>query len=344
MELGPIASALGLPYAGAPELRFSREGLDVVVHLRIDSGMVRGVDVHVVRRGLPEVEFRRETDADRASKQSGMNVEVQTGDPTFDGFVYIESSHRQAVLGPLLQSPELRRAIGELVSAAGPVAIDRDGVTVDTRGPGLSLLEPARFLPIFGSVLRIAQLFPALPAGTAAPKERGSVLMLLSGLSVLVGMALLPILGDFGQPGSSLPRVLGVAIGIVLAVAVRPLVRAWVKGHSRSVLYLRVTTICSILGAPLVTMSAIVFINAFFDASAPERLSGKVVAAKNYVDDGTPTVDLTIAWSDGRKEEVSMHDTKPPAQTGDSVTLVRRKGLLGFSWIERPATITPGKR
>jgi hypothetical protein len=268
-ELGAIASALSVAYAGAPEIRFSRAGLDIVVHLRIDSGMVRGVDIQIARKGLPEIEFRRETDADRASKASGMNVEVQTGDPTFDGFVYIESAHRQAVLGPLLQSPELRRAIGELVGAAGTVAIDRDGITVDTRALGLALLEPARFLPVFGCLLRIAQLFPALPPGTATPQERGSGLVLLSALSFVVGIVLVVLLRSFGQPESSLPRVLGFAAGVALVFAARPLVRAWVKGHARSALYLQVTTVASLLGVPLVTMSLVVFVNAFFDSIGP---------------------------------------------------------------------------
>lgn len=342
-ELGPIASALGLPYAGAPELRFSREGLDIVVHLRIDSGSIRGVDVQIARKGLPEVEFRRETDADRASKGSGLSVEVQTGDPTFDGFVYIESSYPQAVLGPLLQSPELRRAIGELVATAGTVTLDRDGVTVGTRGPGLTLLDPARFLPIFGFVFRIAQLFPALPPGTAKPNDRAGNLMLLSALSFIVGIALVVLFRNYGLPTSSLLRTLGAILGVVLALAARPLLRALMKGHPKSAVYLQVTTVCSVISAPLWMMTLVVFCNAFFDASPPEQLSGKVLAAKNYVDEGTPTADLTISWSDGKKEELTLPDAKPPPQIGDSAAMTRRKGLLGFSWIEKPLTITAGK-
>jgi hypothetical protein len=338
-ELGPIAAALAVAYAGAPEIRFSRDGLDVVVDLRIDSGMVRGVDVRIGRKGLPEIEFRRETDADRGSKASGMNVEVQTGDATFDAFVYIESSYRESVLGPLLQSPELRRAIGELVAAAGTVTLDQDGITVDTRALGLGLLDPARFLPIFGSVLRIAQLFPSLPAGTTTPRERGSGLLLLSAFSFVVGIAFAVLLRDYGQPDSSLLRALGLTVGIALAIAARPLVRARVRGHARSTLYLQTTTVASLLGAPLLMMSVLVFVNAFFDPSIPVRLSGKVVAAKNYLDDGTPMADLTIAWNDGKNEDFSLHDTKPAIQVGDDAALVRRKGLLGFSWTEKPLTV-----
>lgn len=342
-ELAPIAAALGVPWTGGAEVRFNREGFAITVGLRIDSGTIRGVDLVVQRAGWPEVELRRETDADRAAKQSGLNVEVQTGDPEFDGFVYIESSYGQAVLAPMFASPDLRRALGELVATYGVVTFGRDGLTVATNQVGRELLDPARFMSFFERVLRVARLFPLLPAGAAKAPEPGFGLVLTGVFLIVGGIVALAVLQSYGDPASGIVRPAGAALGLAFAVGCIPLVKRRVRGHSRSALYLVLTTVTTVIGAPLVFMAGIVGLNAALDTSPPVALHGRITAAKSYVDDGEAKVDTTIDWGDASVENLTLPDSKPKAQVGDRVEAVHRKGLV-FAWVERPPTIVPGKR
>lgn len=344
-ELGPIAAALGAQWSGGAELKMSRDGFTITVGLRIDSGSVMGVDLVVHRPGWPEVELRRETDKDRRAKGSGMNVEVQTGDRAFDDFVYIESSYGQAVLAPLLASPELRQLLGELVSTYGAVTFTpNDGLVVDTRAGGRAMLDPARFMPFFEKVMRVARLFPDVPKNAPKLRERGGTLMVLSGLSFLVGCGLLVALRHHGEPASGLVRPLCAAVGIVIALAIAPLVKRYVRGHSRSALYFVTTTVGLLIASPILAIVAVVGANALLDSSPPDRRSGRLVAARNYLDDSEPKVEATVQWTDGTREELTIDDTKPKAQVGDAVETVRRRGLFGITWIETPPKITPGKR
>ncbi len=341
-ELAPIVAALGVAWNGGAEVRFTREGFAITVCLRIDSGTVTGVDVVVLRPGWPEVELRRETEADRVAKQSGLNVEVQTGDPQFDGFVYIESSYGQAVLGPLLSSPELRRALGELVATYGAVSIGPQGLTVATKEHGRAHLDPAAFMPFFERLLHTARLIPLLPAGAAKTAEPGFGLVITSVLGIVGGIVALAVLGNHGEPASGAVRPFAAALGVAFALGSIPLVRRYVRGHSRSALYLVLTIVTAVIGAPLVFMAAIVGLNAALDTSPPSPARGRITAAKSYVDDGESKVDATILWSDGRKEDLTLADSIPKAQIGDAVDAVYRKGLV-FAWVERAPTIIPGK-
>src|SRR5262245_29130894 len=93
-ELAQIAGALGVPFTNQAEIRLARDGYEIIVSLNINSGEVVGVDLYIRRDPImsggvwPEMLLRRETAGDVDAKRSGMNIEVQTGDPTFDGFVY----------------------------------------------------------------------------------------------------------------------------------------------------------------------------------------------------------------------------------------------------------------
>jgi hypothetical protein len=342
-ELAPVAAALGVTWTGGAEMKLSREGMSITVGLRIDSGTVRGVDLVVHRAGWPELELRRETDDDRKAKQSGLNVEVQTGDPTFDAFVYIESAYGQAVLAPLLSSPDLRSVLGEIVARYGAVTVGPDGLVVDTREGGSRLLDPAQFMPFFEMVLRAARLMPLLPVGAKKSREQGFGLVLLALFLVAFGIVALAVLGGYGDPQSHLVRPLGALVGVGIAAAAIPLIRRHVSGHSRSALYLGVTIVPLLIGMPLAMMATIVGLNASLDSSPPEALHGHLTVARSYVDDGEPKVEGTIDWASGRKEEVTLADSKPKAQTGDRVEAVLRHGLV-FGWVALPPTIVPGKR
>lgn len=326
-------------------MRFEREGFAITVGLRIDSGSVMGVDLVVFRPGWPELELRRETEGDVRAKQSGMNVEVQTGDPEFDRYVYLESPYGQAVLAPMLGSPELRRVLGTLLSQYGPITFSpREGLSVATREPGRALLDPARFMPFYDLVLRAARMFPPIAAGAPKNAERGGTLVILSFLPFVLGCILLPILRSYGEPEHGFVRPACAAAGLLVALALAPLVKRWVRGHSRSAIYFIVITIGSVIGLPILTMSVVVAANAALDPSPSKPIEGRLGTARNYIDDGEAKVDATIAWSDGTKEERTLADSKPNAQPGDRVEIVRRDGALGITWIERGPTVLPAKR
>lgn len=338
-ELGPIAAAMGVADDLSGEFKVMRDGLDITVSLRIDSGLVRGVDLHVKNPGWPECEFRREKDEDRRSKASGMNVEVQTGDKMFDDFVYIESPYAQQVLAPLLQSPALRKAIGDLVAQYTSVQITPSALTVDTRNAGTDLLEPARFMPLLQGVMTIAKLFPPVPAGAPKQSERGGGLVMVATANVLFSGAAMPaIASHIGDCDAWWVNVIGVGIGLVLALVSIPLVKIWTKGHSRSRRYWVITSAANCLGLPLFFMSGVVIANALLDFAPPENLTGKVTTAAPYVDDGDPRAKVTVAWSTHAPSSpaVEAFDVKDPrpvgVKVGDGVRAIRHPGALGFTW------------
>lgn len=343
-ELAPIAAALGLPYRGGAELHFQREGFTITVGLSIDSGTVRGIDLVIQRPGWPEIELRRETEGDVAAKRSGMNVEVQTGDPAFDGFVYIESSYGQAVLAPMLASPELRKALGDLVATYGAVSITPDGLTVTTHGVGRPLLEPARFMALYELLFRAARLFPPLPAHAPKMREPGFGLLVLAILGMLAGIASLIAMRDYGEPARTGLRPLAAFLGVAVVIASAPLFKRWMSGHSRSATLFYATLGLWSIGGPLGAMATAVGANAYFDSSPPVRRDGKVTAAKSYLDDSEPKADVTVAWNDGVIEALTLEDSKPKAQIGDRVESVRRHGLFGVTWLEKAPTLVPVKR
>lgn len=140
-------------------------------------------------------------------------------------------------------------------------------------------------------------------------------------------------------------RVTGLGVGLVLAIAVAPLVRMWTRGHSRSALYFTTSVMGLGLALPLLCMSGIVVLNAAADPSPPERLSGKVTTAAPYLDDGEPRVHATAVWTStsrepARTELLDLADPRPfGTKAGDEVIAVRRAGLLGFAWWETEPAI-----
>lgn len=62
---------------------------------------------------VPSALLRQESDRDRRAKRVGLALEVQTGDPSFDDQVYIESYERRSVLRAFLKDEGLREALRE---------------------------------------------------------------------------------------------------------------------------------------------------------------------------------------------------------------------------------------
>lgn len=347
-ELAAIATALGLPYAGAPEIRLSRDGFEIVISLSINSGEVVGVDLYIRRDPIltgglwPDLELRRETASDVDAKRSGMNIEVQTGDPTFDGFVYIESRFDQAVIGPMLASPEIRRVIGELIATYGAVVVQPTSMTVTTSAARRTLLEPSLFLPLLQRMLRLAHLLRPLPQGAGMRvNDRGGLLFVLSVLAFLTCWLTFFVRSHFGWPASSLASVTGLALGVVCYLVAIPLVRIYVRGHSRSRFYFRGIALSALIALPVLMTNGFVLLNAALDPSPPERMTGKVIAARSKHDDdhlADATVDWTETSASGvkttRREQLEVKDTLQGAAPGDLVDATRHKGLFGFAWYE----------
>jgi len=78
--------------------------------------------------GRPKVVLRRETANDQKVKRWKLNREVQTGDPTFDELVYVESDAPDKHLQTVLQSPETRHTIKTLFELGyRPIGINTEG-------------------------------------------------------------------------------------------------------------------------------------------------------------------------------------------------------------------------
>lgn len=113
-----------------------------------------------------QITLRPEDHGDRAGKEAGHNVEVQTGDPAFDHAVYVDSpTIDPALLGAVL-NPEVRAAVLELI------ALRVDGVTLDdhfmavevvVNGPVL-VNDDDRAVKLVTSFAKLARAVPRVTA------------------------------------------------------------------------------------------------------------------------------------------------------------------------------------
>ena len=334
-ELVSISEALELVEDGRTgELNFERDGRRVTVALEVSSGSVVGLLVKIHDHDWPRITFRREKKSDKASKDSGMNVEVQTGDFAFDELVYIESAYGQDVLGPFLADAKLRAAIMKPIADFDrQLVFTANGLTVKAK---LDFLAVDRFVPLFESLLALARIFPSLPAGAKPGPERGVILMVASWLGFLASGLWPLLMMPFGDPVTWSLRWVGLGLGLVAGVGAVPVVRAYTRGHSRSTHFFYGTSLALVPTLPLAFMSAAVFFNAALDRSPAEDLSGVVDEFLGWAGEDDQNARVVVKWNSGTLEKLDVPSTgRSGVGKGDRLHATRRSGALGFPWWER---------
>jgi len=100
--------------------------------------------------------LRKETPGDRESKQSGVNRELDLGDPAFDDAVYIDTLINDDLVRAVLASPDARAAI---------LALLRDNcsaVRIDDTSQGVISIDIVEFTTVSPDQERAARLLAAL--------------------------------------------------------------------------------------------------------------------------------------------------------------------------------------
>jgi hypothetical protein len=199
------------------------------------------------------IALRREDAADRRAKESGVAIEAQTGDGVFDEEVFIDTPSKEDVVGRVLASPALRRAVRELLDrGVGPITLDEAGrieVRIDSFGglrddPGWVLERLAQIATDVSEVTA---------SGGAHPPDRARGLTAFLGILALTGSIVTPIVvfsvlpdrcydsdGEAAwlscaSPGCCQPSLggalAGVLVGLSLAFAVFVRIRGTSSAH-----------------------------------------------------------------------------------------------------------------
>jgi hypothetical protein len=176
--------------AGEGEHTFDVEREDVTVHVRHIGGSSASLVMHAAvpeareetgayRRAAGPIEaprpmriqLRLEAAADVASKESGRNREVQTGDAEFDRIAYVDSPSTDAVVLGVLGRQEARDAIVALLVDRCTIAIDDDEhrVTATIAGFAEKSPDPRRGERLVGAFARLVRNLPPIRAAAGAP-------------------------------------------------------------------------------------------------------------------------------------------------------------------------------
>jgi hypothetical protein len=339
-ELAAIAAWLGVPHAGTAELVFSRESIVYTVSLELDSGSVCGLSLQASRAGLPEVTLRPETASDRRGKERGISVEAQTGDAAFDTSVYVETDLPDEAARALLAPPAIRRAVLDLLRSFRSVELTPRGVSATTRDLRPELFDPTHFAPVFEAFRAIASISPPGPA--PAPSRRGFWLLMGMVLGFPLSLAGVIAAEVAYPPEAGWVWGAGAAAGIAAWAASRPLVRAWVQGHSRSYGYYVLIGVISFIDLPLLGNALLVGLNGMLDMSRLERRTGVLVEAVPYLDDSEPWIHGVVEWGDKSRLQRDFKDEGRRIRKGDQVTFVRHRGAFGLAWGKEPAVAPAG--
>lgn len=132
------------------------------------------------------IELTREDTDDVAAKASGLNVEWQSGDPAFDGFVYVDTPTTDPEILASVLGPEVRRAVCELIAMEFKTIMIDDGGDVSAYLSEFSSSEPPRPNRGADALRWFVQILSNLPAvASSGPMVKRNPLF---GLTVTLGV------------------------------------------------------------------------------------------------------------------------------------------------------------
>lgn len=290
----------------------------------------------------PTILLRREAEIDRSGKSMGLNREVQTGDPTFDGYVYIESSAGSPALLETLGVPAVRQAALELLArdaakvVLGPAVVEATFLrSID----GAAELDPD---VVLATLEPFARLLEALPRATLeVPRGDGSTrggclsILVVLGSLVLAWAAYGTTWGLRDSTGlvGYWPFVAGAGFGVALAavgvllafvsVRLRPGSTGYRQFIARSVWAVLVLLP---LGTPALQL---------VDRATLSRTPVRVV--ETHIVDYSVSEgewELEVAdWDRAGGTTVFEVPSYPGVSTGGRLRLTVRQGVLRFRWV-----------
>ncbi len=328
-ELRALADTYGVPYAGGTGIEITLDEVQIVVELCIDSGTVRGATFEVTGRTWPSVSLSVEDEEEVEGKRLGMTREYQTGDAVFDARAFIDTqvpddeletlldpARRKAILTLLQHSRVSFRQSGICVRIDEPKAFDVTFVETNVLKP-LCTLAHAPSLP-----LRERRPLPG--EGLVEPLEKSLVFTLCAVPSALA-------IAFIWTRQCIVLALIGAVGGGLLSIPARYLLRRMVAGHTQShTLYFLTKWSLALVMVGWGSLVPIL-LNALVDAE-PRRAVQGVVSETHGVDEDDTHVNVTVRWTDGSEDHVSL---PPETKKGARVRGWKRRGWLGWQWEQR---------
>jgi hypothetical protein len=274
--------------------------------------------------------LRTETPLDGSAKRSGINVEVQTGDPEFDRRVYIESAAPDHAVRAALASPLVRRAVLELLASSSGLDFDHDGIHM-TAG-GSTALEVARVRVALTALDRMAQALPAFAESdrAARPFPLTAVLVNMTILDALLSAGAVVVHQQYPPVHDLTPALLGLGAGAFLWAAAAFLVYVRLRGRSTSLRNIAITCFFLIPLCLSAGLAAVYWINGLTDGSRATTRKVRVVSCEE--DSESHTAAITVTWGKGGTAELKRSSCSGAAP-GTELKVTTRPGGLGFMWV-----------
>jgi hypothetical protein len=290
-----------------------------------------------VASGFGRVRVRRRTSTDALGERLGLNHSVSTGDPVFDGRVYLESYASDEQIRGVLGAGAVRSSVLRLLDMGlTTVTIEAVGPAVVVEGPSPSLGMYQRFPAVAHELEALADALPAIePARSARGFTRVDIAPALAALlgltAVITGTQM-----AFANPAiESTPWLAGAGAGlaawvvavVVLWLAVR---RTWhgLRTFTVFVPALFFTLLCLGPGAAHL-------LNRELDDS--KVVVHDTVVARTWVvqvKNGTSNHTSVRSWrADMAEIELPGSATRASQRQGDKFRVGTRAGALGWEWI-----------
>lgn len=345
-HLGRLASALGVAHRGSPALYLDLERVRIVLCLRLSSGHVVGIDLEVLAGPYPKVTLRPETDADREAKRRGTSRELQLDDAEFDPRVYVESDASDDTLREMLESADVRAAAVAILDARCPeISFSAGGITLALKGdnePESPAFEPTRLRAIVENARVLAAAARLRDSETASRRPRRLIVLALVGVLLCAGYVGCLLAMSQWLPLSAWLLAVGVGAGLVLWLALRPLLRLAVRGRSDSHARYRWAQGAALIGCVELGLASSVFVNGAFGKNLHE-LRGRIASVEGH-DEEDSSAEAKVVWEEGSETTETILETTERAVVGGEVVMPVGDGALGFKWKQsraRLATIAP---
>jgi hypothetical protein len=285
--------------------------------------------------------LRFESKLDRIGKWLRINRETQTGDPSFDDRVYLESEAPDAlVLAALVDRGTRAGVVACLTLGCASLTLDDAGYL----GAEIALTNEASVAPesiatVLDTLAATAEGIPPLQ-GRGHHRSRVGVIPTIAVLGTLLSWPLFYLVDWIWEPLGSDLYATAMLGGLLLWVLLLPILFITLRGRSVSLRDFLMSAIFLALGLPLGGADLLLTLNGLLDSSAPSAHVTQVKKRRHTTGRNSSSHVTLDSWHEGEQTiEIkigdSLYDELPP---GQAVTVMTRRGFLGW---ERITAITP---
>jgi len=347
-RLGPVSSG-GFFYRGA-EYEYDWRGRRVVAGVRDITRYTYRTSLRILTSSLPYVVIFPEGKVERLGKSIGLSRELQTGDPSFDGVAYVDTTEKNPPVRQLLESARVRSSILRLLSLGYKVQFSNEGIQAYQVVSHGKMPDLSRVGEAVSSLGELADSLPIFDPSTFRGKVGASrfhlLLLVFAWVPFLFAMGLLDAVFDspggrtlhFGGGGVTLLAIVGGLIAWVFYVGI---IAVLLRGRSYAFRTLIFAALAALLGVPGFGVMAALTLNQTLDRSPAIENPAKLVRKFQY--EGDRKFFLEPGSEGQALQEIPVSDAVYSSyRVGDSVLLRVHSGAFGLPWVE-PMTLPAAK-